>query len=125
MDQHLFAEFRELKMVPRSLARSLISRGLSGVLSIIPPEFVLGAGHVTFFYDKGLYLQKRYKQICRELDKRCINRNKLAVLDADNVFNRRVLMNDYTPTAEALSLIRRRIKQKISLKPDWYRKTLY
>lgn len=26
MDQHLFAEFREIKMVPRSLHRSIVAR---------------------------------------------------------------------------------------------------
>lgn len=124
-DQHLFAEFRELKMVPKSLARSIKARGLVHVLLTIPSEFVLGVGHVTFFYDKGLYLQKRYNQICKELDKRGIHRNKESVLDEDKVFNEKALWNDYTPTKEALALIRRRIKQKIALKPRWYRKTLY
>lgn len=34
-DQHLFAEWREIKMVPRSLARSVRARGCQGVLDTI------------------------------------------------------------------------------------------
>ena len=60
MDQHLFAEFREIKMVPKSLARSIAARGVQGVLKRIPPRFTLNTGHVSFFYDKGAYLVERY-----------------------------------------------------------------
>lgn len=52
-DQHLFAEFREIKMVPKALARSLKGRRPRGVLEAIPKEFTLNTGHVMFFYDKG------------------------------------------------------------------------
>lgn len=45
MDQHLFAEFREIKMVPKSLARSIAARGVEGVLKRIPPAFTLHAEH--------------------------------------------------------------------------------
>lgn len=130
-DQHLFAEFRELKMVPKSLARSLRSferkcpaDPVSGLLASLPPAYTLGAGHVSFFYDKGLYLQQRYSLIRHELRRRGVAFNEAAMLDPDRVFERdRRLRNDYTPTAEALALVRARIAERIAQKPEWYRWT--
>lgn len=99
-DQHLFAEWREIKMVPKSLARSLKARGQAGVFKFIPLEYTLNTGHVSFFYDKGAYLERRYKQLTEELQKRGVNFNPLAVQDADNVFLNLPceFQKEYTPT---------------------------
>lgn len=124
MDQHLFAEFREIKMIPKSLARSLRARGLDGVLKIIPPVYTLNTGHVSFFYDKGNYLFQRYEAIRQELGHRGVNFNIASELDPDNVYLRNPsLLNNYTPTVEALAIVRARIAEKIAMKPDWYRYT--
>lgn len=124
-DQHLFAEYRELKMVPKSLARSISARGVPGVLRMIPPAYVLGTGHVSFFYDKGLYLAKRYALLREELDRRAYAYNADSALDPDGVFQRYPqLNNDWTPTAEALALVRDRIQSRVAMKPQWYRMTL-
>jgi deoxyribonuclease (pyrimidine dimer) len=124
-DQHLFAEWRELKMVPRSLLRSLRARGEAGVLRIIPTEFTLNAGHVCFFYDKGEYLRQRYAELSAELVLRDTHRfNRSAPLDELGVwaglppeFNR-----DYAPTEDALAIVRDRIAQRIAQKPNFYRR---
>lgn len=124
MDQHLFAEFREIKMIPKALRRSIAAFGVDGVRRRIPREFTLNTGHVCFFYDKGYYLHKRYSEIRAELDRRGINYNKDSQLDPDGVFGGILcppLNEDYTPTPEALAIIRRRIAEKIALKPWWYR----
>lgn len=121
-DQHLFAEFREIKMVPKALSRSLKARGLHGVLKVIPPNFTLSTGHVMFFYNKGLYLRKRYTQLQLELYKRGIDFNAQSALDPDRVWYARDALNlDYVPTPEALAIIRNRIAEKIAMKPTWYR----
>ena len=136
-DQHLFAEFREIKMVPKSLARSLraieskVHAGMihphdsvGQLLQRIPKAFTLNTGHVSFFYDKGLYLQQRYSDLRRELERRGINYNRDSLLDPDRVFLQdKRLAGDYTPTPEALAIIRARIAEKVALKPDWYRYT--
>jgi deoxyribonuclease (pyrimidine dimer) len=123
-NQHLFAEFRELKMIPKSLSRSIAARGEAGVLSMIPNEYVLGKGHVSFFYNKGLYLWKRYAELHGELHKRGINYDINAPLDPDHIFwNHPKLCQDYVPTEAALALIRTRIAEKITMKPEWYRWT--
>lgn len=140
-DQHLFAEFREIKMVPKSLRRSLQAevskvyksgdylfagdaqqKALANLLKRIPKAFTLNTGHVSFFYDKGLYLQQRYSDLRRELERRGINYDRNSLLDPDRTFalDQR-LRGDYVPTAEALVIIRTRIAEKVALKPEWYR----
>lgn len=130
MDQHLFAEFREIKMVPKSLARSIVAaeskrpnNALDYLLSRIPKAYTLNTGHVSFFYDKGEYLRRRYAVLRAELERRGINFNRDSPLDPDGVFNalERDFNHDYDPTPEALVIIRTRIAEKIALKPHWYR----
>lgn len=123
MDQHLFAEFREIKMVPKSLRRSIAARGRDDVLRKVPAAYTLDTGHVSFFYDKGEYLRKRYEALKTELERRGINFNRDSLLDPDGVFNalERNFNQDYDPTPEALAIIRTRIAEKIALKPHWYR----
>jgi deoxyribonuclease (pyrimidine dimer) len=121
MDQHLFAEFREIKMVPKSLARSITARGVEGVLKRIPPAFTLNTGHVSFFYDKGAYLRERYALLRAELERRGINFNRESELDPDGTMLATPWCGHYTATPEALRIIRERIAEKIALKPHWYR----
>lgn len=121
MDQHLFAEFREIKMVPKSLARSIAARGVEGVLKRIPPAFTLNTGHVSFFYDKGAYLVERYALLRQELERRGINFNRESELDPDRTMIEAPWCGHYTATPEALHIIRARIAEKIAIQPHWYR----
>ncbi len=123
MDQHLMAEYRELLMVPSALRRSLRTLSESEVLKRVPSEFVLGKGHVSFFYDKLFYLRQRYHLLQIELTKRGFQ------LDPYREFPPHefqfVFYGDYVPTDAALALIRERIQTRIEKKPTWYRKTTY
>jgi deoxyribonuclease (pyrimidine dimer) len=125
-DQHLFAEFREIKMVPKSLARSIAARGIEHVLANVPPAYVLGAGHVSFFYDKGDYLTTRYSRLRAELTHRNIALESARQwysfrdLYGDLKWDRR-FQQDYTPTPEDLALVRARIADRVAMKPQWYR----
>lgn len=121
MDQHLFAEFREIKMVPKSLARSIAARGVEGVLKRIPKHFTLNTGHVSFFYDKGAYLVERYALLKQELERRGINFNRESELDPDGTMLADPWNGHYSATPEALLIIRTRIAEKIAMKPHWYR----
>lgn len=122
MDQHLFAEFREIKMIPKSLARSIRARGIIGVHAMVPPRFTLNTGHVSFFYNKGAYLHNRYLQLREELEIRGINFDRDSLLDPDCIYQEYPgLYGGYIPTPEALAIIRQRIAEKIAMKPDWYR----
>ena len=42
-------------------------------LSRIPKQFTLNTGHVTFFFDKGLYTYERYEQLYDECKRRGFN----------------------------------------------------
>lgn len=119
-DQHLIAEYREITMVPASLKRTLASkRGYRD--EMVPKAFTLNRGHVSFFYNKGLYLDKRYQEIKEEMTRRGFYN------DPDRRFPKEVfppeLFNDWTPDADALALIRERIALRVSQRPGWYRMT--
>lgn len=124
-DQHLFAEFREIKMVPKALARSIKAKGLQKVISSIPTNFTLNTGHVYFFYNKGKYLHTRYQSLYLELEARNYQFNRNSLFDPEYIYTQYPeLFQDYIPTPEALALIRARIAHRISMKPNWYRKTI-
>ena len=62
--RHLIAEHREIKRIP-----NLVNRGRYS-LDNQPKSFKLGTGHVKFFYDKLLYLKRRYDALYNECRKR-------------------------------------------------------
>ena len=120
-DQHLIAEYREITMVPAALKRTLRSKvGLRK--EKISKRYTLNTGHVYFFYDKGLYLNNRYQEIIMEMKLRGFNP------DPNRKFPKHIfpkhLYNDWMPSLEEQKIIRRRIEEKIAMKPDWYRKTV-
>lgn len=124
-DQHLFAEFREIKMIPKSLRRSLRAAwqrefdkndsndfseqraklAMDAVLAKVPPNYTLNTGHVSFFYDKGEYLRKRYAQLKEELRKRGINFDESSKLDPDNIYDEldHRFQKDYVPDQRSVS----------------------
>lgn len=102
--KHLIAEHREIKRIPNCIAKGKYN------MKNIPEHFKLGTGHVKFFYNKLLYLKKRYVKLYQECIKRGYNvQNYIGAWD--NVPND--LMNDYTPTKEAKKLIEDRINGNI------------
>ena len=108
-------------MVPAALNRTLNSKtGL--IREKISKSFTLNSGHVYFFYDKGLYLDKRYTEIVNEMKSRGFNPDSNRVFPIE-IFKDNDLYNDWTPTIEDQKLIRQRIQERINSKPDWYRKT--
>ena len=120
-DQHLVAEYREIFMVGSSLQRSIASKNWSKTLATLPEKFTLNAGHVKFFYNKGLYLSNRYQQLVREMKHRGMTP------DPDRRFKAeqwpQELWNDWVPSNRDKELIRERIQERINEKPGWYRKT--
>ena len=120
-DQHLIAEYREITMVPAALNRTLKSKkGL--IKSKIKNRYTLNQGHVYFFYNKGKYLHKRYKEIIQEMQKRGFSpsyKRKFPIA----IFKKNNLYYDWAPTLEDFKIIRARIESKINEKPNWYKKT--
>jgi len=118
-NQHLIAEYREIFMVGPALQRSMKSKSWNKTKNNIPKEFTLNSGHVKFFYNKGKYLNKRYKLIVKEMKRRGMNP------DSNRKFKKEQFplkfYNDWSPTLKDLEIIRKRINEKIELKPGWYR----
>lgn len=115
-DQHLIAEYREVRLLCANLVRTLNSkRGF--VPERVPEEFTLNAGHVYFFYNKGEYLHKRYNFLKDEMRKRGF--------EPQNRFPREVwpneLYNDWTPSERDIGIVRERIEERINAKRQWYR----
>lgn len=115
-DQHLLAEFKEIKQLCGSLIKTLNSKtGL--IKSKIPKEFTLNKGHVYFFFNKGFYLHKRFDLIKEELLKRGFK--------ATSVFPKEYwpedLYQDWHPDEKAIEIIKERINSKLQIKPHWYK----
>jgi hypothetical protein len=104
VDKHLIAEHREIKRIPNCVKKGRYS--INGQ----PDEFKLGKGHVKFFYDKLLYLKRRYKLIYDE----CISRG-FNVTDYISAWDDVPLemMNDYHPSQHDRELLLERIASKL------------
>lgn len=118
-DQHLFAEFREIKMLPKSLLRSWNSK--KGIdYSKISKHYTLNTGHGYFFYDKLNYIFKRFNQLAIGCVDRGYNISDES-LEIINPFLDDFFYTDYTPTIEAQLLNLDRIILNIGKKSIWYK----
>jgi len=118
-DQHLVAEYREIFMIGSSLQRSLRSPNWEKTKKSIPKQFTLNKGHVKFFYDKGKYLSERYDELIKEMKRRKMRS------DPSRTFKKEQWPDEFyknwKPKDIDLKVVRKRIKTKINLKPDWYK----
>lgn len=109
--KHLLAEYRELPRVFK-LVEAAQARGLSPHSMRIPPTYVLGTGHVTFFYDKLQWLERRFWSLVVECKKRGFNIQHVKVPKlADHLDTH--WWNNYEPTPEAIALNAARIKDRM------------
>lgn len=116
---HLMAELREITMVPASLKRSLRTRDGKSIRSGIPNKFTLNKGHVTFFYDKLLFLVKRFHALADEMERRGYTPDRSRVVAFDG-FDME-WMNDWQSTPADDKIVQERIAFRISQKPHLYK----
>lgn len=104
-NKHLLAEHREIKRIPNVIKSGRFS--MEGQ----PDKFKLGSGHVKFFYDKILYLKKRYSSLYDECLVRGFN-----VTNYIESFNdiQTDLMNDYQETPNDREIILNRINDRLN-----------
>lgn len=112
-DKHLVAEYRELPRVFK-LMRKAQARGEAPTDGRNPREYVLGTGHVRFFYNKGLYLLRRQKALVAEMQRRGFNPQFTdpSELLPDGLDLWRMM--DWTPDEKALALNRSRIAERLA-----------
>lgn len=115
-DQHLMAEFREIKMLPKALIRSLSSKkGLD--ISRISKTYTLNTGHGYFFYNKLEFVYARFENITYELLARDFKINEIDILELQRID----LRGSWSPSKSEMITSLERIEQKIMMKPEWYR----
>lgn len=106
-NQHLFAEYREIKRVSNNI--------IKGKFSMVgqPKEFTLGTGHVKWAYDKLLYLKNRNDQLYQECLKRGIKATDYSQSYIEAMRLHPELANDYVPTERDRKIIRERINERL------------
>lgn len=108
-DQHLVAEYREILRVVTLAIRKADKKG-KDMLKEIPEEFRLGAGHVTFFYDKLKYIHERFLGLKEEIQRRGMNTS--FEFDDSKLGDHPWLYNDWEMDINAKNLIVDRIYER-------------
>ena len=78
--------------------------------------------HYSHLEYKGKYLMNRYTELRNEMNVRGFKPDPDRIFNSD-IFIDNNLYNDWTPTITDYKIIRKRIEERITKKPDWYRKT--
>jgi len=106
---HLIAEYKELPRV-FNLVRKRIQKDQHPSDCQIPKTYRLGPGHVTFFYDKLLFLKNRQTSLVNEMKSRGYNPN-FGTPDLSDIPTE--WLGSYEPTSEAIQLSQQRIDSKL------------
>jgi deoxyribonuclease (pyrimidine dimer) len=109
--KHLVAEYREIARLPDNLKKSLNRKTKPFNLTEIPQKYTLGTGHVKFFYDKMLFLQKRFESLVNEMLRRGYNPNfrDSSIFIPENP----IFFNDYIPNEKEIEINRSRINDRL------------
>lgn len=112
--QHLVAEYRELPRV-FALVRAAIMRNEQPDDPRNPLQYVLGPGHIRFFYCRLGYLARRQTILVEEMRARGY---QPLFTDTDRLLDGfpDVWRQDWEPTAEAIALNRARIATRLKAK---------
>ena len=78
----------------------------------------MGTGHVRFFYDKLLFLQKRHQSLVKEAQKRGFKLSKTEKISLDSFPS--AYCQDFSPSKEDIIISQQRIQEKLKAKPDFY-----
>jgi hypothetical protein len=77
----------------------------------IPLFYKMSAGHVKFFYNKGLYLQRRHRDLRAEMERRGMKANlRLGMA----MFNHYGMMGDWEPAEDAMRVNIERLCERIN-----------
>jgi len=119
-DQHLMAEYRELPRIFGAVRKHVQAEKKVKDFKIAP-YYLLGTGHVTFFYDKLKFLAERHYDLVLECLRRGINISNTGINDISDIPDE--WCGEYLPSTTEIELSRSRIIEKIQAKPDFYRWT--
>lgn len=118
-DQHLIAERRELRMIPPLFQKRYTKLGKLLVTAGIPDRFTLGSGHMLFWMDKGEYLHTRFGHLTNEMLKRGFNPDLSLEFHLSDEHREKSV--PWQPTQKDVTIIVKRLADKILMKPLWYK----
>lgn len=97
--------------LPKNLKTTLSRKSKEFSFDEIPREYVLGKGHVKFFFDKFLFLKNRFESLVVEMNRRGFKTNYIdsSIFNVNSIF-----MGDYEPTEYAMQLNRLRIQDRLN-----------
>lgn len=125
IDQHLIAEYREIIRIPNAYHKN--PQTYLNSIKRAPKSFVLGTGHVLYFYDKLEYLHQRFLLLKQEMVIREIVNNiddSMFLNLPDNLYN---CITDNDELNNASELVKQRIVERITTmknKPKYYGKII-
>lgn len=108
--KHLAAEYREIVRV-FALVRNRLAKPNHSMVDI-PKEYVLGDGHVKFFFDKLQYVLTRYKRLAKEMRRRGYRPNPVPQRELTAGIDTR-FFGKYRPTTKAIEINRERIRSRL------------
>lgn len=123
-DQHLFAEWREIKMIPAKVKKLYNTKTMGELMELfhnIPNEYTMSTGHVRFFYNKMYFLYNRYLELTEELQRREFNIVRTSPADIFLLGVPELARGSYIPTKKEVLINIGRISERLHQRPNWYR----
>lgn len=116
-DQHLIAEYREMKMATYYYVRSKNSK-VGIIKSKISERYTLNEGHAYMWYNKMAYIKKRFNALCEEMRFRNFkcDYTELNFSDID-----KEAFGDFEPTKEDIKINLERVLVRIAKQPKFYK----
>lgn len=113
------AEIKEINQLAGSFRKSTENKNLQErikMLDELPKTFRLGTGHVKFFYDKPLYLKKRFELIKAEALRRGFEVSAVFQDEWSKIIPNALISEryDYRPTKQAVELLLERITLRLT-----------
>lgn len=116
-DNHLIAEYREIKMITYYYVKSLKSKnGMDR--SKISKRYTLNKGHAYMWFDKLGYVDRRFKSIVEEMKRRGFKTN-FTVLNYTDIPE--TAFGNFIPDDEDIRVNLDRVLIRIADKPLWYK----
>jgi deoxyribonuclease (pyrimidine dimer) len=111
-DQHLIAEYNEILML-----FGYVRKHPHTHFNQIPENYKLGQGHILFFKNKLKYLGDRFELIKKEMKRRGFLGKKEINFEGID----KNLLKNWDPFDSDKEIIKKRLIDKINLKPNYYR----
>lgn len=114
--QHLQGEYKEIVrvfgLVRKAQDRKINKYNFHQKIKQ-PREYVLGTGHVYFFWDKLGYILKRYNQLADEMRRCGYSPNQIPDKELISGIDK-WWFGDYTPTPEAIKINQQRVNERLA-----------